>query len=65
MFYILGSSPRSLTPPPSESGDNKKSWWKFGSSRKEKEANEGFAEEVKLNEAQKLIEEIPPEESRF
>ncbi|VDK78447.1 unnamed protein product [Onchocerca ochengi] len=57
-----GSSPRSLTPPPSESGDNKKSWWKFGSSRKEKEANEGFTEEVKLNEAQKLIEEIPPEE---
>ncbi|CAG9535362.1 unnamed protein product [Cercopithifilaria johnstoni] len=57
-----GSSPRSLTPPPSESGDNKKSWWKFGSSRKEKETNEGLFEEVKLNEAQKLIEEIPPEE---
>ncbi|KAM3718320.1 Intracellular phospholipase [Dirofilaria immitis] len=57
-----GSSPRSLTPPPSETGDNKKSWWKFGSSRKEKEANDVFLEEVKLNEAQKLIEEIPPEE---
>uniref|UniRef100_A0A0R3RT61 DDHD domain-containing protein n=1 Tax=Elaeophora elaphi TaxID=1147741 RepID=A0A0R3RT61_9BILA len=57
-----GSSPRSLTPPPSESGDNKKSWWKFGSSRKEKESNEGFLEEVKLNEAQKLMEGIPPEE---
>ncbi|VDK77513.1 unnamed protein product [Litomosoides sigmodontis] len=57
-----GSSPRSLTPPPSESGDNKKSWWKFGSGRKEKETNEGFFEEVKLNEAEKLIEEIPLEE---
>uniref|UniRef100_A0A1I7VL60 DDHD domain-containing protein n=1 Tax=Loa loa TaxID=7209 RepID=A0A1I7VL60_LOALO len=57
-----GSSPQSLTPPPSESGDNKKSWWKFGSSRREKEASEGFFEEVKLNEAQKLIEEIAVEE---
>ncbi|EJW85977.1 hypothetical protein WUBG_03111 [Wuchereria bancrofti] len=57
-----GSSPRSLTPPPSETGDNKKSWWKFGSNRKEKEASEGVFEEVKLNEAQKLIEEIPSEE---
>ncbi|VDO33198.1 unnamed protein product [Brugia timori] len=57
-----GSSPRSLTPPPSETGDNKKSWWKFGSNRKEKEASEGVFEEVKLNEAQKLVEEIPSEE---
>lgn len=58
-----GSSPRSLTPPPSESGEQKKSWWKFGGVKKEKEGNELIAEEVKLNEAEKLIEEIPSEQS--
>ncbi|VDN07388.1 unnamed protein product [Thelazia callipaeda] len=56
-----GSSPRSLTPPPSE-GDQKKSWWKFGSVRKDKDANDGVVEEVKSSEARKLIGEIPEEE---
>ncbi|VDN36142.1 unnamed protein product [Gongylonema pulchrum] len=54
-----GSSPRSLTPPPSESGEQKKSWWKFGGGKKEKEGVDWVAEEAKLNEAEKLIEEIP------
>ncbi|VDM45845.1 unnamed protein product [Toxocara canis] len=61
------SSPRSLTPPPSEgaTGEQRKSWWKFGSARKEKDSALEIGKEIdelKLSDAEKIIEDIPPDE---
>uniref|UniRef100_A0A915AY74 DDHD domain-containing protein n=1 Tax=Parascaris univalens TaxID=6257 RepID=A0A915AY74_PARUN len=61
------SSPRSLTPPPSEGAiaEPRKSWWKFGNTRKEKDATMEIGKEIdesKLTDAEKIIDDIPPED---
>ncbi|MFH4979635.1 hypothetical protein AB6A40_006344 [Gnathostoma spinigerum] len=54
------SSPRSLTPMPQDvAGDNRRSWWRFGSSRKEPAELAKEVEERKLTETEKLLESIP------
>ncbi|VDN55625.1 unnamed protein product [Dracunculus medinensis] len=53
------SSPRSITPPPLDPGDQRKSWWKFGGAKKDGSELLKENEEIKMSDTQKIIEEIP------
>uniref|UniRef100_A0A0N5A9H1 DDHD domain-containing protein n=1 Tax=Syphacia muris TaxID=451379 RepID=A0A0N5A9H1_9BILA len=57
------SSIRSLSPQPHEETEQQKSWWKFGSSKKEKDSTEVAKEAVEspLENIEKIIASIPPE----
>ena len=66
-IHFLGSSLRSLSPQPPEEEGNHRSWWKFGASKRDKDAIEvgKEIEESKLESVEKIVESIPPEKSMF
>lgn len=62
---VPGSSPRSITPPPLDPGDQRKSWWKFGGAKKDGSELLKENEEIKMSDTQKIIEEIPLSSREF
>lgn len=58
---------RSLSPQPHEEAEQQRSWWKFGSSKKEKDATEiaKEAEESLIDNIDKVIASIPADKSQF